>query len=786
MAKPTLQASLQGAQLIKQALIKQNLSQKELADRLGIHRSVISALLNGKPILSENFHQIGSMLGFEQNWYALTISEEIANQDLTESNHENDFELTSLVQEVRSKLRDIIQEWCGTMRVLDMSQPVEMSRIYTDVNVLEKLSAHRRKTIKEFLAESNLEDLEKFGLGRITEKRVPGESAVVKYKKLILLGKPGSGKTTFVKYLAIQCNKGTFMQNLVPIFLNLKYFSESPNSPSILEYMGQLFYDFGVTLEHIKALFIKKSVLVLLDGLDEVKKEHYERTLSEIRSLSRIYYDNYFIITCRIAAQEYSYDVFDKFTEVELADFDEKQIETFISQWFETKKVNFIKAEEVVKTLRNNYRLSQLAVTPLLLTLICLVFEEKCNPPNNRSELYIEGIEILLSKWDAKRGIQREQVYQQLSIQKKKDLLSYLAFETFKDKEFFFDQRKAKDYITEYIQNLRSNADKDKESLEVDSETILHAIEAQHGLLVERAKGVYSFSHLTFHEYFTAREINIRKHPRTKAFEDLVNNLSNRYWREVFLLSAEMAQPDASLLFQLIKEKVDKMLENNEKLQSFLDYVRKMSLTLKKSLIHSDSIKLSAIRAFCFDIDFEIDQERKLTLLLDRLANYLVCGSFFARVFKDTDFKEGIIIAECYDKDIAEGERKICDASSADQAMYIAIEYALKSKKTRQEIKDVLDDLYQKDPQSDYNKLDEEDLKCLADKSRTLAKETRQIRDHSWQFNDEEKNLLKAYYENNLLLVECLNTDCIIDPKVRQEILDTLILPIDNQKVNLS
>ncbi|WP_265278089.1 helix-turn-helix domain-containing protein [Nostoc sp. KVJ3] len=52
----------------QEALIKRGLTQKMLADKLGIHRSVISALLNGKPILLENFLQIGADLGFDQDW----------------------------------------------------------------------------------------------------------------------------------------------------------------------------------------------------------------------------------------------------------------------------------------------------------------------------------------------------------------------------------------------------------------------------------------------------------------------------------------------------------------------------------------------------------------------------------------------------------------------------------------------------------------------------------------------------------------------------------------------
>ncbi|WP_414529494.1 NACHT domain-containing protein [Nodularia chucula] len=761
MAKPTLQASLEGIQTIKKALTQQGFTQKMLADRLGLHRSVISSLLNGKPILLDNFLEIGAALGVAENLEKLTTSE---------------IEITSLVEDIRSKVKVIIQEWCGTMRVLDMPQPREITQIYTNVNILEKITAHRRKTIQELLTESNLEYLERFGLGRVTEERVSGESAVEKYKKLIVLGKPGSGKTTFLKYLAIQCNEGKFKPNLVPIFINLKYFSEFPNSIPLLEYMGQIFSESSVNLGQIEQLFESDSLLVLLDGLDEVKNEHYQRTLNEIRNLSRKYYNNHYIVTCRIAAKEYSYDVLDKFTEVELADFDENQIELFISQWLDTKKNTLIKAEDLLKSLKNNSRLFELAVTPLLLTLICLVFEEKCNLPNNRSELYTEGLEILLNKWDAKRGIQREQVYQQLSLQRKKDLLSHIAFKTFQEKSFFFSKKEAKMYIKEYIQNLSSNADREQEALQIDSEGILHGIEAQHGILVERAKGIYSFSHLTFHEYLTAREINFRKRPQEAAFQELIKKRDDgdwHHWKEIFLLSAEMAQPNAELFFESMIKSNYEIIERNEKIKKYLSYVNKQASNLQTS------VKPCAIRAFYFDIDFDIDQERRLSLLLDPSANYLVCGSFFARVFKNTDFAEGIHVAENYDKNVAVGEQKISEVSSANEAMYIAVKYALESNQLQPKLRTVLKKIYQNDAQIDNDEPNEEKLKHLADKSRSVAKGNRQIGSNDWQFNDDEKKLLKKYYDVNLLLAECFNTDCSLDRKFRQQISETLLLPIN-------
>jgi hypothetical protein len=49
---------------------------------------------------------------------------------------------------------------------------------------------------------------------------------------------------------------------------------------------------------------------------------------------------------------------------------------------------------------------------------------------------------------------------------------------------------------------------------------------------------------------------------------------------------------------------------------------------------------------------------------------------------------------------------------------------------------------------------------------------------HDWQFSDVEIELLRQYYYTNKLLVDCLNSDCCVSREVRQEIEETLLLPI--------
>jgi hypothetical protein len=48
----------------------------------------------------------------------------------------------------------------------------------------------------------------------------------------------------------------------------------------------------------------------------------------------------------------------------------------------------------------------------------------------------------------------------------------------------------------------------------------------------------------------------------------------------------------------------------------------------------------------------------------------------------------------------------------------------------------------------------------------------------SWQFNEQQKQRLRQYYDVNRLLVDCLNNSSDVSPEVRSHIEDTLLLPI--------
>jgi len=658
--------------------------------------------------------------------------------------------------------------------VLDMSHPIGIDHIYTNVNILEQISARRHQRIEDLLARCDRDDFERVGLGPVLEERIPALDAVQTYRKLILLGKPGAGKTTFLKHLAIQCNEGAFEADHVPIFVTLKDFAEASDQPSLLDYISHCdLYPYALQGAAIDPVQLSADFyqvlhsgrgLVLLDGLDEVRGEDHQRVIREIRNFSEQFWPNQFVMTCRIAAWEY---VFETFTEVEVADFDDAQVADFMAKWFRHKAID---AATLLRHLERTPRIKQLTVSPLLLTLVCLAFEETGECPSSRSELYREGIDALLKKWDAKRGIQRDQVYHQLSHQRKADLLSYIALITFKQKDYFMKQGMVEHYIADYIRHF-SKTHPSADELHLDSEAILRSIEAQHGLLIERAKGIYSFSHLTFHEYFAAREIVFNSPSLTTTCQALVSHVLERRWREVFLLTTELLR-DAALLLLPMKQAVDNLLADCQRLQQFLHDICDRSTALGLG-----DIKPAAVRAFYFDVDFDIDENRTVALQLDRQANLLVCASFLTRMIDGLSLQEGIGAARQYDTTVSHPNHRITAAPSANAVMLIAIQIALTYHALNSDQRTTLKTLLRR---LDHHKQDDDTIKRIADSARTAAKARHHIEQH-WHFTAAEKTLLRQYYYGTQLLVDCLNRDgCRLAPEQRQHLEDTLFLPLQS------
>ncbi|PZV10878.1 MAG: signal transduction protein [Leptolyngbya sp.] len=751
MAGRSLTATPDGIQQINRALTKQGWSREDLAKECDCSRQPAVKFCSGQSVSNKLFVSFCKTLGLD--WEEVTG---LASASVPDEVTEPETDINILVQTIRAKVHEDIQGRCSTMRVLDMEQPIGLDDIFTNVNILEQISAHRRLDLDTLLQEFYLEDFDRFPLSQIRSEQIPAMEAVERYQKLIVFGRPGAGKTTFLKRLAIFCNQGVFQPEKVPIFITLKEFSEALRKPDIPIYIARQWKGCGLRnnkdlyeiLEHGRAL-------ILLDGLDEIKEADYKRVLQNINDFTSRFHRCQFVITCRIAARDY---IFQQFTEIEIADFSTVQISEFVIKWFRVKK-DSEKAENFLQRLHNNKPIQELATNPLLLTLLCLAFGEAGDFPSNKAELYKEGLDVLLKKWDAKRNIERDQIYKKLSLKRKEDLLSQLAFKTFERGDYFFKQSAVEQSIIAYIRNLNRGSNSE-EVLHLDSEAILNSIEAQHGLLVQRAKGVYSYSHLTFHEYFAARQFTRPTIQLSMMLERLSSKITVKRYREIFFLSVGML-PEADDLVKSMKQNIDQLIAGDHSLHSFLSWVHEKSQSIE------GSYKISAVRAFYFSIS--VSRSRSLSKALSKALSRSLDKSLSRKLSHDLDLDSNLFHSLSLSRSRSRVielhrflARAIYDSSNVDSDLKINLE------QMKAQLPDDFDSI-----QKWWNAERREWVSAL----QSTILRYRNI-GHDWQFSEAQQEKIRQYYDANQLLVDCLNSDCYVTKATRQYIEDTLLLPI--------
>ncbi|MEO0686693.1 MAG: NACHT domain-containing protein, partial [Cyanobacteria bacterium J06649_11] len=329
----SLSVSQQFIEQVRDSVAQRGLTQTQLASELGVSRSSVVKFLSGQNVDRRIFVRCCTALEIDWDVISGTNKSQAQNTHDTKATANNS---KKLIRDIRNNVKADIHARCSTMRVLDMEQPIGIEDIYTNVNILEKLSGRQRLSLDELLANYDSENFDRFLIGQVRNERVSGVDAVERYNKLIILGKPGAGKTTFMKRLATLCNYGEFQPHCVPVFVTLKEFTEADGHPRLQDYIARQWDLCGVNdAEALVKILNQGCALILLDGLDEVRASDRDRVLRNINAFTNEFRYCRFVITCRIAAQDY---IFQQFTEVEIADFTLDQIAEFAIKWFSTKK----------------------------------------------------------------------------------------------------------------------------------------------------------------------------------------------------------------------------------------------------------------------------------------------------------------------------------------------------------------------------------------------------------------------------------------------------------------
>lgn len=656
----------------------------------------------------------------------------------------------------RRYAKNLIERY-NYVKVLGMSRPVPLKSLYVRANILEKITSQRRLSVDEM---EKLYDRDRRSFGKTVETK-EGEKIVNELQRFIVLGKPGAGKTTFLKYVALQMldKDSQIKEKRLPVFVTLKEFADSQTD--LMDYIVQEFDTCGFedAEAFVERMLEKGKCILLLDGLDEVSQENNrDGVIKEIIDFSDKYGENQFIVSCRVAAYNHW---FGRFTDVEIADFNDEQIEAFIKNWFSDEPEV---AETCWDKLKNNKQLRELATIPLLLTLLCIAYDENNNFPPNRAELYKEALSELLKIWDSSRRINRDKVYKSLSLNQKKSLFARIAIYTFENDQYFIPQRILDKQIQNFLLDLSDV--KEEEKMDLDSEIILKTIEAQHGIFVQRAKGVYSFLHLSFQEYFASKYIvdNLRQ----GTLERLVNNfLFEEKWREVFLSTTELLN-QADAFFSLMAKAV-----NN---QSLTASTIRILFDVEQFIGETDSnFPKATRRAYALYL-----------LALSNLLTSIVKGTYdFNKVYIDF-FNLTHSLVRNLTKNISHNLRYL-SSEDFDSLILISVDSngeasALSVPFKRGILVSMGNPL---DLDFDWTEMKDSDLlRLIGDLSEIGLDENMMF-----SFLKSEDNSINAlcgetiqYLNGVKRIVECLQTDCFVSPNLRQRLMDELLAVPEEMK----
>ena len=396
---------------------------------------------------------------------------------------------------------------------------------------------------------------------RVVETRpLAVADAVRDNRTLVVLGDPGAGKSTLLRAIALAAAEDQservglepHQNGWLPILVSCAAYSaalERTPALRLIHFIADtLAEQFDVTnaLTMLRAALLRRRVLLLFDGLDEVQSKHRAKIASAVNAFidawcNAILNGNRAVVSSRIIGYGAT-QIQSAQATVTLRDFAQPQIEQFLHTWCvayeqfargdvpEARADGEKQAAQLAAEISGNAGARRLAGNPLLLTIMALIQRQGVKMPERRVELYDIASRTLIETWNRARGLS-ETILLNLPDTR-------LTFALLGDLALWMQEQSLTAATTDVLLPVLTEAQRRRGVSQPDAAAaFLHDVQQYSGLLAERGPDTYSFLHLTFQEYFAARAL-ATNYDKDQRWRKIAPHLHDPRWRETILLTA--------------------------------------------------------------------------------------------------------------------------------------------------------------------------------------------------------------------------------------------------------
>ncbi len=453
--------------------------------------------------------------------------------------------------------REFLKKKCSTMQLAVMhSSAYQYDRKITLWSVFVPQLARESAPVLEIPAEIELRLREQGHLvhkrdeNKIAELRQRQQTSAVspvlkiveRERLVVVLGNPGSGKSSLLKYLALRWahkNEGR-----LPLLIDLREYVND-RGRGIPEYFESGCAAFRLDAREIDKQLKDGEAVLLFDGLDEIFDNATRGSMvDEAIALASRYPQAQIVLTSRSFGYEPEKLQNNGFVHATIEDFNDDQVREFLRLWHEiaeddTKEQKRLQ-KRIERAIGESRAIRELAGNPLLLTMMAILNRNQ-ELPRDRVELYREASRVLLGEWDASRALPVDA----FARQEKEALLRALAGDMQQSKGGLagnlIDRASLIQRFRSFLAELGIQDSYQKASLLVQQLTernfILAYVGADH----------FSFVHRTFLEFYCAAWFVDRyEKKQTLTLEELKEVFGQHWkdenWHEVLRLIAGMVE----------------------------------------------------------------------------------------------------------------------------------------------------------------------------------------------------------------------------------------------------